>query len=106
MEEGEALALIDRLSDLIVEERFIYRHRWAVGDLLMWDNPAVQHIAIRDYEWPQRRSMWRTTVQVARATTLPVRQSASRIIFRAQRFVAGFVAGKHHDLERATPPLS
>ena len=63
MDEGEALALIDRLSDLIVEERFIYRHRWAVGDLLMWDNPAVQHVAIRDYEWPQRRSMWRTTVR-------------------------------------------
>ena len=29
----------------------------------MWDNPAVQHVAIRDYEWPQRRSMWRTTVR-------------------------------------------
>ena len=52
MDESEALALIDRLSDLIVEDRFIYRHRWAVGDLLMWDNPAVQHVAIRDYEWP------------------------------------------------------
>ncbi len=63
MEEGDALALIERLSDLITEERFIYRHRWAVGDLLMWDNPAVQHVAIRDYEWPQRRCMWRTTVR-------------------------------------------
>ena len=37
--------------------------RWAVGDLLRWDTPAVQQIAIRDYEWPQRRSMWRTTVR-------------------------------------------
>ena len=63
MDEAEALALIERLSDLIVEDRFIYRHRWAVGDLLMWDNPAVQHVAIRDYEWPQRRAMWRTTVR-------------------------------------------
>ena len=63
MDDAEALPLIDRLSDLIVEERFIYRHRWAVGDLLMWDNPAVQHVAIRDYEWPQRRAMWRTTVR-------------------------------------------
>ena len=62
MDDAEALALIERLSDLITEERFVYRHRWAVGDLLMWDNPAVQHIALRDYEWPQRRLMWRTTV--------------------------------------------
>ncbi len=62
MAEAEALALIEQLSDFITEDRFIYRHRWAAGDLLMWDNPAVQHIAIRDYAWPQRRAMWRTTV--------------------------------------------
>ena len=62
MEDAEALELIKQLSDLCVEERFIYRHKWRVGDVLMWDNCAVQHIALRDYEWPQRRMMHRTTV--------------------------------------------
>lgn len=62
MDDANAVALIKQLSDLCVEERFIYRHKWRVGDVLMWDNCAVQHIALRDYEWPQRRMMHRTTV--------------------------------------------
>jgi len=62
MADEEAIALIKYLSDLCVEERFIYRHKWRVGDVLMWDNCALQHIALRDYEWPQRRMMHRTTV--------------------------------------------
>ena len=62
MAEAEALSLIEELSDFMVQDRFVYRHHWAVGDLLMWDNPVLQHIAVRDYAWPQRRLMWRTTV--------------------------------------------
>jgi taurine dioxygenase len=62
MDDEEATALIKELSDLCVEDRFIYRHKWRVGDVLMWDNCALQHIALRDYEWPQRRMMHRTTV--------------------------------------------
>jgi len=62
MPDHEALPLIEELSDLIVSDRYIYRHRWKVGDLLMWDNALVQHWAPRDYEWPDRRMMLRTTV--------------------------------------------
>ncbi|PON13993.1 hypothetical protein C2W62_31440 [Candidatus Entotheonella serta] len=40
----------------------LYCHQWRVGDLVMWDNCLVQHLAIRDYEWPQRRLMYRTTI--------------------------------------------
>ncbi len=60
--EAEALALIQELSAHCTRPEFIYRHRWRAGDLLIWDNCAVQHLAIRDYEWPQRRLMHRTTV--------------------------------------------
>ena len=62
MEDNPARELIAELAALIIEERFHYRHEWQVGDLLMWDNASVQHIAIRDYAWPQRRLMYRTTV--------------------------------------------
>jgi alpha-ketoglutarate-dependent taurine dioxygenase len=62
MPDDEALPLIEELSDLITSDRYIYRHRWKVGDLLMWDNALVQHWAPRDYEWPDRRMMLRTTV--------------------------------------------
>ena len=62
MPDEEALPLIKRLSDHIVRPEFQYRHRWRVGDLIIWDNCMVQHIALRDYEWPQRRLMHRVTV--------------------------------------------
>jgi taurine dioxygenase len=62
MEDAEALPLIEELSDLITSDTYIYRHSWKVGDLLMWDNALVQHWAPRDYEWPDRRMMLRTTV--------------------------------------------
>ena len=61
MADEEALALIKRLSDHIIRPEFQYRHRWRVGDLVIWDNCTVQHIALRDYEWPQRRLMHRVT---------------------------------------------
>ena len=60
--DDEALPLIKELSDRIIRPEFLYRHSWRVGDVLMWDNAAVQHWAPRDYEWPQRRRMHRTTV--------------------------------------------
>ena len=62
MADDEALALIEQLSDHITSQEYIYRHRWQVGDVLIWDNASVQHWAPRDYEWPQRRLMLRTTV--------------------------------------------
>ena len=57
----EARPLIKRLSGHIVRPEFRYRHRWRVGDLVIWDNCVVQHIALRDYDWPQRRLMHRVT---------------------------------------------
>ena len=62
MADEDAIALIDELAATIVKDEFIYRHKWQVGDVLMWDNCAVQHLAIHDYALPLRRMMWRITV--------------------------------------------
>jgi taurine dioxygenase len=62
LEPEEAEGLICALADHIVKPQFVYRHRWRVGDLLMWDNCTVQHRAIQDYDLPQRRLMHRTTM--------------------------------------------
>ena len=63
MDKDEALALIDDLADRTIDPKFRHVHRWRVGDLLMWDNCAVQHLASHDYEWPRhRRLMHRITV--------------------------------------------
>jgi len=63
MPEAEALALIDELAEHTIDDRFRYVHQWQVGDLLMWDNCTVQHLATFDYKWPQhRRLMHRVNV--------------------------------------------
>jgi taurine dioxygenase len=62
MPEGEALDLIGELDAHCVRPEFCYRHRWRVGDLVMWDNASAMHLAICDYALPQRRLMHRTTV--------------------------------------------
>lgn len=60
--EEESRQLIDELGDWCVRDEMVYRHRWQVGDLLMWDNSGSQHFAVGDYALPQRRMMHRTTV--------------------------------------------
>jgi taurine dioxygenase len=69
MEQEAALALIDELAERIIEPRFRHTHRWQAGDLLMWDNCTLQHLASFDYHWPRhRRLMQRVTV----GATVPV----------------------------------
>jgi len=62
MPEDEAAELIAELDAHCVKPEFCYRHRWRVGDLVMWDNASAMHLAICDYALPQRRLMHRTTV--------------------------------------------
>jgi taurine dioxygenase len=62
MPDAEALPLIQELSDFVTRPEFLYRHQWRVGDLLMWDNCCAQHLAVKDYDLPQRRLMHRVTV--------------------------------------------
>lgn len=59
---AESDALVEQLTKHTVKPEFSYRHRWQVGDLLIWDNSSTQHLAIADYKLPQRRLMHRTTV--------------------------------------------
>ena len=60
--EDEGRAVIEELHDHCIKPEFQYRHKWQVGDLVMWDNATAMHLAICDYELPQRRLMHRTTV--------------------------------------------
>jgi taurine dioxygenase len=62
MPDEEALPLIQELSDFVTRPEFLYRHQWHVGDLLTWDNCCAQHLAVKDYDLPQRRLMHRVTV--------------------------------------------
>ena len=63
MSREESEQLLAQLYRHIVKPEFIYTHSWRPGDLLMWDNAAVQHKATFDYDLPLRRLMHRTTVR-------------------------------------------
>jgi taurine dioxygenase len=39
----EGLDLIQELVDFATQDQFVYRHRWRVGDVLMWDNRCTLH---------------------------------------------------------------
>jgi taurine dioxygenase len=41
--EAEGLALVDELVEWATQDRFVYRHKWRVGDVLMWDNRCTLH---------------------------------------------------------------
>ena len=45
MADAEAEALLDELKDHALEERHIYRHKYAAGDLVVWDTLQTMHAA-------------------------------------------------------------
>ena len=63
--EAEGKALLEELFNKSVQEGHIYRHRWQVGDLVMWDNRCTTHRAT-DYDLRHTRAMHRTTIQGGR----------------------------------------
>ncbi|HKO08114.1 MAG TPA: TauD/TfdA family dioxygenase [Alphaproteobacteria bacterium] len=70
--------LLDFLFEFQTRAEFQYRHKWRVGDVLMWDNIATIHMATGGYAAHEHRLMWRTQVlgDPARyAAANPVRDS-------------------------------
>jgi taurine dioxygenase len=60
--ERESRSLLEELYAHIARPQGIFRHRWRMGDLVMWDNYATQHRATVDFALPKRRLMHRTTL--------------------------------------------
>lgn len=63
---AESRDLLDALVAHATAEAFHYRHRWQVGDVLVWDNRASMHRALNDYAG-QRRVMHRISVSDPKA---------------------------------------
>lgn len=61
--EEESRELLQFLFAHSIRPEFGYCHKWRVGDVLMWDNCAVQHKANFDYAPPLRRVMQRCTIE-------------------------------------------
>jgi taurine dioxygenase len=62
--ETESAALLSELLDHATQPRFLYRHRWRVGDLVIWDNRCLLHRAVLDdHSGKYRRVMYRSIVK-------------------------------------------
>ncbi len=62
MDRAEGHRLIDELTAHAIEPRFVYRHAWRTGDLVIWDNRCLIHKANGDYPEGARRFMRRIIV--------------------------------------------
>ena len=45
MDFRKSAELLVRLRDWATQPRFVYRHQWSVGDLVIWDNTGTMHRA-------------------------------------------------------------
>ena len=60
LSEAESRQLLARLYRHATRPELTCRHRWTVGDLVIWDNRTTLHYAINDYDGA-RRLLYRTT---------------------------------------------
>jgi alpha-ketoglutarate-dependent 2,4-dichlorophenoxyacetate dioxygenase len=59
---AEGRRLIAELIDFATQPRFVYRHPWRVGDLVVWDNLQTMHRGTPFDDTLHPRDMRRTTV--------------------------------------------
>jgi alpha-ketoglutarate-dependent 2,4-dichlorophenoxyacetate dioxygenase len=62
MTTAEGRMLIMDLLEHATQREFVYRHKWQVGDLVMWDNTATVHRG-RYFDFAQRRELRRATTE-------------------------------------------
>ncbi len=65
MQDEAAYALINQLYVHSTQEKYEYRHKWRVGDLVIWDNRAVMHQANADYNPEEFRYLYRIMLKGA-----------------------------------------
>lgn len=62
LSDEDSQALLDELLSHATAERYLYRHRWSVGDLVIWDNHATMHTRTPCDHEAHSRLLYRTTV--------------------------------------------
>jgi len=62
-DKAESDDLIAELTTYMVQPDGQYRHKWRVGDIVIWDNRCSYHRAAGDYPPEQDRIHWRVSIQ-------------------------------------------
>jgi len=58
----EGRALLEELLAWATQPKFVYRHDWSIGDLVIWDNTGCMH-RVQAYPANSGRMMHRTTLE-------------------------------------------
>ena len=62
MTSDESRGLLEHLFAHSARPEFVYRHRWRVNDVAIWDNRCTLHYAVKDFEHTSPRHMVRMAV--------------------------------------------
>jgi taurine dioxygenase len=62
LEPAESDAVIDELTERMIQPDAQYRHQWSVGDIVLWDNRCSYHLAAGDYPPEEERIHWRVSI--------------------------------------------
>ena len=62
VDEAEHDALVAELKSRMVVPGLELRHKWQMGDIVIWDNRCALHSATGDYPPNERRAFWRITI--------------------------------------------
>ncbi len=65
MPDDEARALLDELRDHATQEKYRYRLKYGVGDVVVWDNASLLHSATL-IDPNDARTLWRITIKEER----------------------------------------
>jgi len=60
--EAEGRQFLEDLQAFATQDRFVYSHKWRLGDLVMWDNRCLLHRAIANYGMSKERRVLHRTV--------------------------------------------
>jgi taurine dioxygenase len=63
LEPSESDALIEELTERMIQPDGEYRHRWRKGDVVIWDNRCSYHKAAGDYPPEEDRIHWRVSIK-------------------------------------------
>ena len=69
VDEAQSAALIEELLAHLYRPQHLYEHRWRLGDLVVWDNEAIQHMR-EDVADKKPRTFRRNTLHTARMSEL------------------------------------
>ena len=61
--DEKTLDLINELMEHVNSLKFEYRHKWEVGDFVIWDNRTLMHKANGDYDMSEKRYLYRLMLQ-------------------------------------------